>query len=376
MKLKNARIKELAEKIKRENARVIIYGAGVIGRTVMPYWIGTYGLQEYVQCFVDQDPKKIGQTIEAGERQYKVVSPEVLHSKIEKVLLLITNSRFDSVLAFLDAIPALDEVEGYIVPVMQIGELNDAEPVAVERLSDRPMIPKVIHYCWFSGEPLPDLLLRCIRSWREFCPDYEIRLWDKHTYDLGKIPFAKEAAERKKYGFAADAARLDILYEYGGIYMDTDVELRKNLDELLYQPAFTGVEKWGVINMGGMAGAVPGHPMIKEILEEKMRCHFVEKDGSLNLETSGIVETLPFIRHGMKMDNSLQRINGVTVYPSSVFAPYDYMSGEERIKSWTVSKHFFYGGWMEEDEAANRGLTQKKFQEILQRMDGKTIQEA
>ena len=151
--------------------------------------------------------------------------------------------------------------------------------------------------------------------------------------------------------------------------MDTDVELKKNLDDLLYQPAFTGVEKWGVINIGGMAGAVPGHPMIGEILEDKKKCHFIEKDGSLNLETSGVVETIPFVRHGMKMNNTLQVINDMTVYPSSFFAPYDYMSGEDRIKDWTVSKHYFFGGWMEADEVLNAKMTQTKFQEILKRMD-------
>ena len=369
MILKNARIVELAERIKKENFQVIVYGAGVIGKTVIPFWINTYGLQEHVQCFVDGDSRKIGQIIAAGERQYRICGPELLFDREEKRMILIANSRFESILKYLDEIPALDRTEGYIVPVMQIGELEDSEPIAIQRISHKPLIPKVIHYCWFSGETMPDLLVRCINSWKKLCPDYEIRLWDKYSYDLNRIPFAKEAAEKGKYGFAADVARLDILYRYGGIYMDTDVELKKNLDDLLYQPAFTGVEKWGVINIGGMAGAVPGHPMIGEILEDKKKCHFIEKDGSLNLETSGVVETIPFVRHGMKMNNTLQVINDMTVYPSSFFAPYDYMSGEDRIKDWTVSKHYFFGGWMEADEVLNAKMTQTKFQEILKRMD-------
>ncbi|WP_450513918.1 glycosyltransferase family 32 protein, partial [Streptomyces olivaceoviridis] len=89
------------------------------------------------------------------------------------------------------------------------------------------MIPKVIHYCWFGGQPLPESALKCIESWRRFCPDYEIKQWSEKNYDVNKIQYTKEAYEKKRYAFVTDVARLDIIYSEGGIYLDTDVELIK-----------------------------------------------------------------------------------------------------------------------------------------------------
>ncbi len=116
---------------------------------------------------------------------------------------------------------------------------------------------------------MPEGSRKCIESWEKHCPDYEIVRWDESNYDVNKNRYMQEAYERQKWGFVPDYARLDILYHYGGIYIDTDVELVRNLDELLYQQAFCGVEKWGNVNMGNCSGAVPGHPMIKKMLEER-----------------------------------------------------------------------------------------------------------
>lgn len=369
MILRNTSWEKFAEKVRANQHRIVVYGAGMIGKTVVPFWLEAYDLCDHVECYVDMDAGKTGRSIRIKGKEYGIYHPDRLKKRTDNLLLLITNTKFYSVLDYLDGIPVLDNVEGYIVPIMQIREFDDAEPVAFERLSDEPLIPKKIHYTWFSGDPMPDLLIRCVNSWKKYCPDYEIILWDKSNYDLTRIPFAKEASELGKYGTASDAARLDILYEHGGIYMDIDVELLRNPDELLYQPAFTGLERWGTINSGGMFGAVPGHPMVREILEDKKRCHFIEKDGSLNTDTNGVIETLPFIRHGMKINNRLQRISGVTVYPSGVFSPYNYMTGEDTVRSWTVSRHHFYGGWMDEDDKANRLRTQEKYRQVLARMD-------
>ena len=103
---------------------------------------------------------------------------------------------------------------------------------------------------------MPGSLKRCIDSWKKYCPDYEIKRWDESNYDISKSSYMKGAYESKKWGFIPDYARLDILYNYGGFYLDTDVELVRSLDELRYQPAFSGVEKWSVVNIGGCSGAV------------------------------------------------------------------------------------------------------------------------
>ena len=130
------------------------------------------------------------------------------------------------------------------------------------------MIPKIIHYCWFGGESLPESAIKCINSWKKFCPDYEIIRWDESNYDVTKNVYMKEAYEAKKWGFVPDYARLDIVYNYGGIYMDTDVELLKPLDDLLGCNAYMGVEKPGIVALGLGFGAEKGNSVIGDLLEE------------------------------------------------------------------------------------------------------------
>ncbi|MBR4241618.1 MAG: hypothetical protein IKR97_05300, partial [Eubacterium sp.] len=105
------------------------------------------------------------------------------------------------------------------------------------------MIPKKIHYCWFGGNPLPDSVLKCIESWKHFCPDYEIIQWNEENYDINKFQYAKEAHDAKKWAFVSDLARLDIVYNEGGIYLDTDVELIRSLDSLLDNKCFLAIEQ-------------------------------------------------------------------------------------------------------------------------------------
>lgn len=369
MILKNCGFSELAERMKSRKNRIVIYGAGMIGQTIVPYFLESAGLEEQVECFVDMDVRKKGEKISVGGYEFEIHHPDLLKVPIEKLVVLITNSKFYPVVEYLDKINSLDSVEGYIIPVIQLLEKEKEDSVVIRKIKPDRLIPRKIHYCWFGEKEMPKYLLCCMESWRNHCPDYEIICWNEDNYDLNRISFAKEAYENEKYALATDAVRLDILYEHGGIYMDTDVSLMKNLDILLHQPAFTGVEKWGNINTGGMMGAIPGHPMIKEMLDYRSRFHFILEDGSMNMETNGMYETVPFIRHGMKLDGSLQYINGVTVYPASVFHPYDYVSCEEKIREWTVSEHHFYGGWMNEKSFREREDTQKKYRNILKRMN-------
>ena len=356
MNLKKTSYADLAKNIRKNNSRVIIYGAGMIGQIVVPYIIESYRLHDYVDCYVDMDKRKTGMKIAIGYSEYEIKTPDVLHDVKDNPVILLTNSKFYPVISFLETIDALRDSDCYIIPMMQ-------------KLEQRTSIPKIIHYCWFGGKEIPDFLKKCMESWYKLCPDYEIRRWDENNFDVSKYPFTKQAAENKKYGFITDVARLDILYEYGGIYMDTDVKLLKSFDDLLFNKGFVGVERWGNINSGGGIGAVPHHPMIREMLDYRLKYPFIFEDGTQNIETNGLYETTPFVRHGMRIDNTLQIINGMTVYPASVFHPYDYMSCEEKIEDNTVAVHYFYGGWMEEEDRKNRASTQDKYEEILKRIE-------
>lgn len=372
LKLRNSSYEELAEKIKRKRQSVIVYGAGMIGQIVVPDILKRFQLKEQLAFYVDADPYKQGRRIEIDESVYDIRKIEDLKAYCDQeknVMILITNSHFESILRDLDVHVQLDGVEACIVPIMQIMESKRILNPAPERLSEKPLIPKVIHYCWFSGNEMPEGFKKCIASWEEYCPDYEIRRWDESNYDVAKNQYMNEAYGHKKWGFVPDYARLDILYHHGGIYIDTDVELVRSLDELLYQEAFCGVEKWGNVNMGGCSGSVAGHLMVGRLLEERQDISFHREDGSLNLETCGIYETKPFIRAGMHVDNRVQVIQGMTVYSSDYFHPYDYMSGELSMTENTFAIHHFDGGWLDEKARVQRERTQMQYQAVLQRME-------
>lgn len=369
MIIKKARLFEAAKKIKECGKHVVVYGVGMIGQVVIPYIVKRYNLYECIDYFVDIDYRKQGQKITIGSKEYRIESPDFLHTINKNQVLFITNSKFYSVLEYLDGFLELNSTEAYIIPLMQIYELEFSNRTQIQKITKMQVIPKKIHYCWFSKKTIPPFLQECISTWREKCPDYEIIEWNEDNYDVTKFRYMKDAYENGKYGFVTDLARLDILYNQGGIYMDTDVTLYKSLDELLYQDAFVGVEKWGNINTGGGCGAVRQHPMIKELLEYRVGVDFILEDGSINIDTNGIYETIPFMKRGMRIDNTLQNIADVTIYPSSVFHPYDYVSCETKIEECTISKHHFYGGWMEKGDLNNREKTKKKYVQILNKME-------
>lgn len=372
LKLRNPSYMDWSQEIKRENKKLIIYGAGMIGQIAAPDLVQRFGLERQLLFYADADAYKKGKTVTVGQGEYAIKTPEELRSycaQDKNVVILITNSHFEPVITALDHFAELDGVEACILPIMQIEEGKNEEKPAPVRLSEQPLIPRVIHYCWFSGRPMPDSSKRCLESWEKYCPDYEIRKWDEGNYDVGKNRYMKAAYENKKWGFVPDYARLDILYHYGGIYIDTDVELVRSLDELLYQPAFCGVEKWGNINMGGCSGAVKGHPMLRRMLEAREKVSFIREDGSLNLETCGVYETGPFIKEGMRVNNQVQTVCGMTVYSSDYFQPYDYMSGELTMTKNTFSIHHFNGDWLDDKAKAQREKTQKQYRAILQRME-------
>ena len=369
--LQNIAFESLGEYVKARKLRIVVYGAGMIGKIVIPDLIVRSGLLDYVDCYVDADIRKQGEYIRMKDKLIQIESPTVLETIAKESILFITNSNYGAVLSMLDEKAHLDNMDAVIIPIVQAIEVRnrkDACKVVLPSGSE-DKIPKIIHYCWFSGKELPEYLKKCIESWKEKCPDYEIIRWDESNYDIHKNPYMEQAYQAEKWGFVPDYARLDILYNYGGFYLDTDVELIRSLDDLRNQGAFCGVEKWGNINMGGCSGAVKQHPMIGEMLAYRENIPFIYPDGTMNLETCGIYETRPFIEKGMKINNTTQRINDMTVFSSDFFHPYDYMSGETILTENTFSIHHFNGGWLTEQARQDIIKTMEKYKQMLKRME-------
>ncbi len=191
-------------------------------------------------------------------------------------------------------------------------------------------IPKIIHYCWFGGKPLPAMAKKCIASWQKFLPDYEIKRWDESNFDINIIPYTKEAYENKKYAFVSDYARLWILYNHGGVYFDTDVEVIKPLYDIISAGAFMGCQsKFDQqkdaasldVNPGLGLGAGKGHKIYLELITLYNELHFIQKDGSFNYKTIVHNTSEILAKHGLKNIPGIQNIEGITVYPWDYFCP-------------------------------------------------------
>lgn len=207
------------------------------------------------------------------------------------------------------------------------------------------MIPQIIHYCWFGGNPLSDLNKKCIESWKHFCPGYEIKEWNESNFDFTGCDYAKEAYDAKKWAFVSDYARFKILYECGGVYFDTDVELIKGINDLIDKGGFMGMEGTSLVAPGlGLAFPVH-HPLLKEIIGLYDSLHFAEENGGLNLKTVVDYTTELLYDHGFEAIKEPQNIEGIWVYPAEYFGPYDLKTGKMNITPNTRSIHHYAASW-------------------------------
>lgn len=218
------------------------------------------------------------------------------------------------------------------------------------------MIPKKIHYCWFGGKEIPDEYKKYMTSWKKFLPDYEIIRWDESNYDVNCIPFSAEAYSVGKFAYVSDYARLRILYEHGGIYFDTDVEVIKPLNDILANGAFMAFEKntnaptnepLNVNVALGLGFAVePHHPIIREILDFYESHHYIYPDGHREQITIVKIVTDILKKHGLKSSDSPIEIEGITIYPWDYFCPVEFLNPKLEITDNTRTIHHYSASWM------------------------------
>lgn len=183
------------------------------------------------------------------------------------------------------------------------------------------MIPKIIHYCWFGDGEKPALVKEYIETWKKHCPDYEIIEWNESNFDVNALEFTKQAYEAKKWAFVSDVARLYALYEHGGIYMDTDVELLKPLEVFLDDYAFTGFESKDTPVVTAVMGTEKKNPLIKAIMNYYNDIKFLNDDGSYNMKANTRIFAEYFIKNGIKGNGKKQIIKNMTIYPQIYFCP-------------------------------------------------------
>lgn len=214
------------------------------------------------------------------------------------------------------------------------------------------MIPKVIHYCWFGRGKLPELALKCIDSWRKYMPDYEIKEWNEDNFDVNMIPYTRDAYAAKKYAYVSDFARFWILYEYGGVYFDTDVELLRDLEPILAMGPYMGCENYATdgdslrVAPGLGIACNPGHKAYKDIINIYKNTSFVIQGADGKNITIVQYTSAYFFEHGLKNLNEIQTINGIKIYPADYFAP--RINAQHNIPRTenSYSVHHYMGSWL------------------------------
>lgn len=212
--------------------------------------------------------------------------------------------------------------------------------------ADTTNIPKVIHYCWFGGKEKPDIVKTCIQSWRKILKDYEIVEWNETNFDIHSNTFVREAYEAGKFAFVSDYVRVFALYNQGGIYLDTDVEVFQNFDKFLHHESFWGFEQENYIATSTI-GAKKENKLISQFLDSYSSKSFLKGDGSFHELTNVAIVTKILEDTGLKRDGSYQEIEGIgAFYPQTYFSPYDYINIRKFVTRDTVAMHYFYKSWL------------------------------
>ena len=210
---------------------------------------------------------------------------------------------------------------------------------------DKNNIPRIIHYCWFGNGKKNKKILRMIRTWKKFCPNYEIIEWNEKNFDISMNKYVRQAYENKKYAFVSDVARLYALYEYGGIYLDTDVEIIKPLENILTNQVAVGFQDNKNINTGLIA-STKNNIFIKKMLLSYNNREFVKKSGEFDTTTNVKYITNELCKIGLKQNNTMQVLEGIKIYPKEYFCPIDYITGIKNITENTYAIHWFDSSWL------------------------------
>lgn len=225
-------------------------------------------------------------------------------------------------------------------------------------------IPKIVHYCWFGGKDKPEDVEKCMKSWKRYLPDYILMEWNESNFDIDKLKYTKEAYAAGKYAFVSDVARIEALYQYGGFYMDTDVEVLKSFNPLLDDRCILGMEEKEYVATSFMAFEKE-HSLVKQFLGLYENLSFFNEKGQINTGTNVAKLTKLLMEKGFVQENYYQKLeDGIEIYPKEYFSPYDYINCHYNITENSYCVHHFAVSWMSRKEQVKKGI-KKKLVKIL-----------
>jgi mannosyltransferase OCH1-like enzyme len=223
-------------------------------------------------------------------------------------------------------------------------------------------IPKIIHYCWFGTKKMPDAEAGYVAGWKKLLPNYDFMLWNERNFDVSIVPFTEHMAKTELWGFIVDYVRAYAVYNYGGIYLDTDVEVIKPFDDLLEKNiCFAGFENEQHVNPGSLFAEVKHGIIAKKIIDFYSKINFMDNDGNFNMVISPKIFTDILLNHGLKLNNTYQKLDVITVYPKEYFSPKSYITGLAEQTENTYSIHHYAASWFSKDAKINMEKRWKYF---------------
>lgn len=339
--------------------KVLAYGASGTFRDFEPNDHGHLDeVFSKVDFVCDGDPSKKGNKVSLGKRVYEVKSLEDLKNiggQLSRTHVLIMTIQLEYVL---DALQKLDKVNGLKeIPCFSLFWILKWgwQPGDLDMFPDyggsSVKIPKKIHYCWFGENQISEHNRKYIESWQHHCTDYEIKFWNEYNYPLKDTPeFVKQAYAHKKYSFVSDYVRLDILYQEGGIYLDTDMELFGNFDKLLRFKAFYAFENRNLIATGLGFGCMKGDRNVGLLRDMYKYAHFINDNGKMNLVACPFYQTAFFQMLGVEINDTTQVLDDMAFLSSEYLCSFDQDNGTYILSDYTLGLHHYDCSWFEDSE--------------------------
>lgn len=344
MKFYNGCMEDFQKKMQGRN--LFIFGAGFQLYEMQNNY--NYFLNKInIIAIVDNDVKKQSQWIKYSGKMLEVISVEELLRRLNcQSVILITLKYFQNVYQQLEKINELESTPCYAYEMIKAAEeelkLYSVKFDSSKLRTGEELIPRIIHYCWFGRGEKSELNKRCIQSWRKYCPDYQVIEWNEDNYDITKNMYMKAAYNDRMWAFVSDYARIDIVNHYGGIYVDTDVEILRPFDSLLCEKAFCGFDSVQYVNFGIGFGSQPNNIILQDHLN---LYNSLTWDGGAVYNHAYNTEILK--RHGLKDNNSFQNLENMTVLPAECFCPQSiWRTGRSYINERTFSVHHFVASWL------------------------------
>lgn len=352
------------------NKNIICFGTSAYfeafcGETGNHSWI------RQIVCFVDN--RTYGTEFSSCGFSWEVKHPDILKNMTEGIIVICVGpleNIYDIVMQ-LQQMEISDAIMCYSLKMVMSEHIYDNS--AIKRLNYRDRkINKVIHSFWFSKEKKPQKYQECMDSWKRFCPDFEIKEWNADNYNIEKSSYMMQAYDKKMWAFVSDYARLDVVYQYGGIYLDMDVELLKPIDELLSHSAFFAFDSSNYVDLGTGFGAIERHMLVGRLLKAYQDEEFIydsEKPDIFRIKTQPAFLLPVFEEFGFERNNTLQIKDDVVFYSPDYFRVVADMSHESRdFRGNEYAVHWHHAGWFDQetfDRRENRLEYARKLSDIF-----------